>query len=259
MENKRPVSALHALDSRTVNSSSHSRKRLCHDNNQKAAEGKTDNAHIMVKLENTKSMLPILPSSDIITIYEKYDLTLIVGSQIHPKGLKAFRISSAFFSMAGDSFNNILKQSESSEVQIAFPEDSPDAFLIILCIIHWRDLPNTLTKDQILDLALVCDKYAIYDKIMMAVSSKNWFAAHSKGSSLLPMNGDIQDWILIAHCFRLHEDYKYLVNSLSMSLFLHQGQTMLLYFYNKDQKETLRKGLPDVIIGKLPTFYIFNV
>jgi hypothetical protein len=256
MATKRAAPAAGASAPGTVNSSSTSSKRPCHDHDQTAIEGETADTPIVVKSEDTDSLLQFIPETDITTIYRQYDLTLVVGDQVHPKGIKAFRVSSACLSMAGEVFGSMFsgRYSESNKAEIVFPDDSPDAFLVILRIIHWQhqELPSTFTKDQLLDLAIVCDKYFLHDIVKMAIHSKNWLSVHKNESSYLPVNADIQDWILIAHHLRFDQDYEYLVNSLAMNLRKPKDlRQPFLYFNNNGKKESLRANLPDAVLGKL--------
>jgi hypothetical protein len=258
MGTKRAASAAGVSDPGTANTFSTSSKRPCHDHDQTAIKGETAGDPIVVKSKDTDSLIPFIPSGNIITIYDRYDMTLIVGDQRRPKDLKAFRINRACLSMASDVFKSMLSGSycKSYKAEIVFPDDSPDAFLVILRIIHWQhqDLPSTFTKDQLLDLAIVCDKYFLHDMVKMAIYAKNWLFVHRKGSIYLPVNADIQDWILIAHYLKLNHNYEYLINSLAMNLQKsYDLRQPSLYFNNNGKKVTLCASLPDVVLGKLLT------
>ncbi|KAF2446879.1 hypothetical protein P171DRAFT_482949 [Karstenula rhodostoma CBS 690.94] len=223
MASKRTASAADASEPGTVNESSTPSKRPCHDHNQTSAKGKTADKPIAVKSEDPDSLLSFLTSSDIVTIHKKYDLTLVVGDQVHRKGMKAFRVSSACLSTAGEVFGSM------------FSGGLSESF-----------------KSELLDLAIACDKYFLHDMIKMVIHSKSWLSPHKNGSPRLPVNVDIQDWILIAHYFRLDLEYEYLVNSLAMNLQNSQDSIRpSLYFNNNGKKVTLRAKLPGVVLEKI--------
>jgi hypothetical protein len=89
------------------------------------------------------------PNLEIITIDPMYDLTLIVGSQQHPKGQKAFRVSKGSFRNVSAVWTKMLNGNwaESSQSEICLPDDSCDAFLIVLRIAHFQlsELPDYWT------------------------------------------------------------------------------------------------------------------
>ncbi|KAF1978124.1 hypothetical protein BU23DRAFT_654557 [Bimuria novae-zelandiae CBS 107.79] len=192
------------------NLSSNKRQRLT--NNYAIRLASDDDVLPELKHEKQDSLVANLNDNDLITLDDMYDLTLIVGAQGALKGVKAFRVSSACLRMAG----NVFKTSKS---EMSLPDDSPDAFLIILRIVHWQhhEMPNALNKDQLLDLAIACGKYSLYDIIKAILHLKDWLASHKKGG-YMPVDTDIQNWILIAYNFKFDQDYQYLTNSLAMNL-----------------------------------------
>lgn len=257
MASKRTASASDASDADIVHGTSSPSKRSRQDHDATSNEGIAAEKPILVKSEDPGSLLLFLTSSDIITIVRNHDLALIVGDQIHPQGTKAFRVNSACLSMAGEVFGGMFsgRFSESSKSEISFPDDSPDAFLIVLRIIHWQlhDLPSVLTRYQLLALAIVCDKYFLQDMANMAIHSKNWLAQHKHNSPHLPVDANIQDWILITHYLKLEDEYQYLVNSLAMNLQSSKGtsQEALYYHNDKGEKATLHTKLPESVLSML--------
>ncbi|KAF1978125.1 hypothetical protein BU23DRAFT_251835 [Bimuria novae-zelandiae CBS 107.79] len=57
--------------------------------------------------QELRQLIASLDSSDIITLHEKYDLTLVVGQELDAP-VKAIRVHSAIMTISGDSFKAML-------------------------------------------------------------------------------------------------------------------------------------------------------
>jgi hypothetical protein len=79
------------------------------------------------------------PNLRTITIDTMHDLTLIVGSTDHAKGQKAFHVNRGSFRNVSVVWETMLNGhwAEGVQSEIRFPDDSCEAFLLVLCIVHF--------------------------------------------------------------------------------------------------------------------------
>lgn len=230
----------------TVSKSTRTRsKRQRTEDKQEGETGESAGQAIVIKEEETDSKVPLLAYEYVVVLDDQYDMTLVIGTLDSAKGMKAFRVSRACLRTGGEVFKNKIGGSDARS-EVHFPDDSPDAFLIVLHIMHWQQdkLPESLDKDELLELATICDKYALHRLIKTIMRLKNWLGPHKVGARL-PVNADIQDWILVALYFKFDEDFDYLVNTLAINLQAPRNKkTTALYFNNKGNKITLRPDWP---------------
>ena len=93
-----------------------------------------------------------LRGSDLPIVYQQ---TLLVSSAV-------MRIASPVWRTMFDPQGHFMESQRSSTPgEIDFPEDDPDALLCVLRIAHlqFRKIPETLDYAELLDLAIICDKY----------------------------------------------------------------------------------------------------
>jgi hypothetical protein len=109
---------------------------------------------------NTSSPAPI--ARPLITLDQTGDVRLIIGADDDQQSVMVRR---AAMSLASPVWEAMFARqwSETTADEIAFPDDDIEAMLIILRIAHLRfyDLPQSraLSRDQLLNLAVTCDKY----------------------------------------------------------------------------------------------------
>jgi len=192
---------------------------------------------------------------EIITIDAMYDLTLIVGTPEHPKGQKAFRINKGSLRSVSPVWAKMLSGdwAESTKSEIDFPDDSCDAFLIVLRIAHFQlsQLPESLSREELLDLAAFTDKYGLEGAVRVGLELKKWMGPYRKAWVQWPAITHLQDFAVVTSAFKLQQDYDYLINRLVMEL---QVDELNAYFYQDDaqNKVNLRSDLPTHILGKPP-------
>lgn len=114
--------------------------------------------------------LPLLGSStenpdSSIVIFDPYgDLVLVVNKA---EKQRRFRVSTKVMSLASPVWRVMLdpsgpfQEAKRENGEVAFPEDDPNALCILLHIIHLRprSLPATLEPDELMSLAIICQKY----------------------------------------------------------------------------------------------------
>ena len=162
------------------------------------------------------------PNLEVITIDKYYDLTLIVGSPEHAGGQKAYQVNKGVFRHASKAWNAMMSGNwaESDMSEITFPEDSAYAFHIVLRIAHWQlqELPVTLSQQELVQIAVLSDKYDLERLLHAAAELKNWIQQHKDGGTSWPSDIDLQDFTMITAAFGLTTDYEYLVNKLAMEI-----------------------------------------
>lgn len=239
----------------TDSTSETSRERQCVSNPESAtaASDPTIKREPKAKSEGTSSMVTQLSNNGIVTLDDMYDLTLVVGEKERPGGMKAFRVNSVSLRMASPPFKAMLsgRYAESKQSEIPFPDDSPNAFHTVLRVVHLKlhELPESMSKDELLELAAFCDKYLLADLVAPFFTMKNWLGPHKGTGQYLPSNADMQDWAFVAYVFRFKEDYDYLVGELVMCTAV-DPDTIDFYYMSDGKKIMLHKDLPVAILGK---------
>ena len=92
------------------------------------------------------------------------NLTLIVGPEDNQK---TFTVSSAAMCLASPVWRAMLDpkghflEAHSSDRKVSFPDDNPEALLLLLNVIHLQFLkvPQTLPTEELYEVAVLCDKY----------------------------------------------------------------------------------------------------
>jgi hypothetical protein len=192
------------------------------------------------------------PYIQIVTIDRLYDLTLVVGNPEHLSGQKAYRVSKSSFRHASDVWGAMLsgRWPESGMSEISFPEDPCHAFHIVLRIAHWQfqELPAELTQKELVEIAMLADKYNLRQLLLAAADSKRWLEPYKRSNELWATVVNLQDFALIATTFGHDVDYQYMVNKLAMRVQIKDG--VCYYFSNEKVKIYIRSDLPPYILGK---------
>ncbi|KAK2873447.1 hypothetical protein FQN49_002370 [Arthroderma sp. PD_2] len=132
--------------------------------------------------------------------YEE-EITMHVSSRHLILASPVFRV------MLQHKFNesNVLRVTGS--VEIPLPDDDPDAFLIILNIIHGhlRQVPLEVDLHMLTQLAILVDKYELHERIEMFASF--WFR-NLKPTIPEHCIDNISSWICICWVFNESEEFK---------------------------------------------------
>lgn len=101
--------------------------------------------------------------------------------------------------------SNVLRRTGS--VEIPLPDDDPDAFLILLNIIHGRirKVPLQVDLQMLTQLAILVDKYEIHECVEMFT---NFWFAHLQPTIPDKYTEDIPSWICISWVFGKHDEFK---------------------------------------------------
>ncbi|KAF8543795.1 hypothetical protein BDD12DRAFT_801748 [Trichophaea hybrida] len=88
-----------------------------------------------------------------------------------------------------------LRESRAEPVFVSL-EDDPAVMGIILRVVHFlhKQVPRTLSVDQLVQAAIICDKYGLYEALQLI--SETWTKAVSWRSANHP-----EDWLLISWVF----------------------------------------------------------
>jgi hypothetical protein len=193
------------------------------------------------------------PNLEVIKIDAMHDLTLIVGTPAHPKGQKAFQVNKGSFRNVSVVWTKMLsgRWVESKQSEIRFPDDSCEAFLIVLRIAHLQvsHLPKVLSRDGLYDLATLADKYELQNAVRLGAELKNWLLPHRGNGSTWLATTDLQQFTFIAQAFDLEDDLNYLVSRLAMDVRV----TKTSYYYTSGAAKSvkIRSDFPNGILGKL--------
>ncbi|PGH27770.1 hypothetical protein AJ80_00558 [Polytolypa hystricis UAMH7299] len=135
------------------------------------------------------------------------------------------RVSSRHLILASSVFRAMLKRkfSESNalhmngSVEVPLPEDDPDAFLILLNIIHgyFGRVPRTIDFQTFAQISILVDKYDMHEAGQLF--SHFWFE-NLKPDIPKAYTDDIPAWICICWVFNKPEEFKH-----TTSLALRQG------------------------------------
>lgn len=93
------------------------------------------------------------------------DLKIVAADR--DKRLKTLVVSSSVMRLASPVWrvmfdpHGSFREAEESAKEIEFPDDDADALLILLRIVHlgWRLVPESISSENLADLAVLCDKY----------------------------------------------------------------------------------------------------
>lgn len=135
-------------------------------------------------------------SSTTIYLDSSGDLKLLVKDT--DQQLKTLLVSSNAMCLASPVWRAMLNSEghfkEAKEREVEFPEDDLDALLTILRIAHlkFRQLPESVTFEELVNLAVVCDKYDTVGVVRKWLPE--WLAPWY-GHDLLP---DYEEWLSIA-------------------------------------------------------------
>jgi hypothetical protein len=193
------------------------------------------------------------PNLEVITIDAIYDLTLIVGISEHAKGQKAFRVNKGSFRNVSIVWSKMMSGDwiESKQSEISFPDDSCEAFLIVLRIAHFQvsQLPDALSRDELYELAVFTDKYELQNAVRMGVELKKWLEPYRQSGVLRPALRDLAHFVFIIDAFGIWEDYDRLLDRIAVETLVDESGDY--YYLDEDKnKVTLRSTLPSRATGK---------
>ncbi|KAG5294284.1 BTB domain-containing protein [Histoplasma ohiense] len=129
--------------------------------------------------------------------------------------------SSVFRAMLQRKFSECNALQKNGSVEIRLPADDPDAFLILLNIIHgyMRRVPTEVDIDTYTQIAVLTDKYDVHEAVEIFTNS--WF---EKLKDAIPKTytEDIPGWICICWIFNRPQEFKHVTR-----LALRQGKQNL--------------------------------
>ncbi|KAF2497605.1 hypothetical protein BU16DRAFT_319275 [Lophium mytilinum] len=140
---------------------------------------------------------PITPEP--VTLANPSDLTLIVG----PLG-QSIHVSRGALRLASPVWNTMFSDqwAESSKKEVQFPDDDPEALLIVLGIAHLRfkERPKVLLYRQLVELAVICDKYDTVAVIRPFL--QEWI-----GYEEMKVGPGTEEWIFVAWTFGIRDKF----------------------------------------------------
>jgi hypothetical protein len=149
---------------------------------------------------------PEVDMLDTIILANPSDLRLIVGP-----GRQSIDVSRSALGLASPVWNRMIfgPWAEGWKKEIEFPDDDPEAVLIVLGIAHlkFKDRPKKLTYDQLVDLAIVCDKYDTVGVVRPFLTE--WI-----GDLKMHVQPGKEEWIFYAWTFGYTTDFFVAVQTL---------------------------------------------
>jgi hypothetical protein len=186
---------------------------------------------------------------EFVSLNDSGDRKLIVGQK--EDGQRIYKVSSVAMSMASPvwkaMFNPTSGFLESNpDVPVEFPEDDPDALLILLWIAHlqFHEIPKSISFSWLTELAILCDKY---DSVrLLQPFIEQWISPWA----LLCLEPGYEAWLFIAWSFGCEQIFNLLAASLVLSIEL-DGEGRILNSGN----ELLVDHMPPGSIGKSISYY----
>ncbi|PGH31789.1 hypothetical protein GX50_05455 [[Emmonsia] crescens] len=159
---------------------------------------------------DTELLLNNAVENDVITCEQE---VLVRASSRH-----LILASSVFRAMLQRKFSESNALHKTGSVEIPLPDDDPDAFLILLNIIHghMRKVPTELDIVTYTQVAVLADKYDVHEAV--EIFSNFWF---EKLKATIPQTytEDIPGWICICWVFNRPQEFKHVTR-----LALRQGR-----------------------------------
>ncbi|ORY13577.1 hypothetical protein BCR34DRAFT_561762 [Clohesyomyces aquaticus] len=152
-----------------------------------------------------------MPST--IILHNAADLTLVLGKEKQEVEVakSALRmVSSVWCAMFGSDW------AEHKATSIDLPEDDPHAMLIVLRIAHYqhKELPKKLTMEELVNLAVVCDKYDTVHLVRHFLDQYNW-TAPNKNCTLYSSYGES---LFVSWTFGNLEDFQRVARDVLMNI-----------------------------------------
>ncbi len=196
------------------------------------------------------------PNLEVVTLYDEYDLTVVVGrAWSHRYGSKAFRVSRAAMRNASTVWKEMINGNGTKDKIsiITIPDDKPRDFHLVLQIAHLQisDLPRWVRLPAMLELAVLTEKYKLRDIVGMVAESKGWIVnLMGKEPEMRMADEVLPRSAYIAKVFGFEEDYQYHFNRLVMAAKIDSVDESM-HFSEQWDECTMAFKLTDVIMGKL--------
>lgn len=147
------------------------------------------------------------------------DLTVVVGTdddcQPYDVCSTALRLASPVWDRMLDPNGHFAesKEAASGKRVVALPDDPSAMFLVVLNIVHlkFQDLPETITFRNLVDLAVLCDKYDIIRIV------RPWIGEWQKPHRETTLKAGFEEWLFIAWVFGESDLYKQISTKLILS------------------------------------------
>jgi hypothetical protein len=192
----------------------------------------------------------IMDEREFVSLHDSGDRTIIVGEK--EDGQRIYWVSSLAMSMASPiwkaMFNPTSGFLESNpDVPVEFPEDDPDALLILLRIAHlkFHEIPKSISFSWLTELAVLCDKYDCVGLAQPFI--EKWVSPWT----LLCLEPGYEAWLFIAWSFGCEQIFNLLAASLVLSIELDSEGRIL-----NSGNELLVDNMPPGSIGESILCYV---
>jgi hypothetical protein len=126
--------------------------------------------------------------------------------------------SSVFKAMLQGDFSEGLKLRATGELELPLPDDDPDAFVILLNIIHGhnRKVPRLVDLSLLIRIAILVDKYQMLERV--EIFSDMWIDELQGSKNGIPksLTPDVLSWLSISWVFNKADPFRQLTRILAM-------------------------------------------
>lgn len=139
-----------------------------------------------------------------------------------------------------------FKEANSSQApgcrEVAFPDDDPDALLVLLNIAHlnFDKLPETMDFERLLNIAVLCDKYDMVRII------RPWMPKWAEPSKSRALDPGHEEWAFIAWAFGDQVTFDAVVRTMVMNSLSNEFGELL-----SSVGKPYGKNMPPGLLGKL--------
>ena len=198
---------------------------------------------------------------EVVILDDSFDMTIVVGRAEQGSQQKKFHVRLASLEHISKAWKKKFdgRFAGKSQEIVWFPDDSATAVLTVLRIAHfkWNELPVRMSKDDLIELASLCDKYDHSDLteiVLSVIERKGWLREHKGDEVTWPDDADLGAWANFATIFGLTEDLDCLINQLAMKIMLDEDS---IYYYMDDKKKVaLVPGMTTQVFGRSSPFSV---
>jgi hypothetical protein len=102
--------------------------------------------------------------------------------------------------------------------EVAFPDDDPAAFRLLLQIIHnrTRELPRTISLELLTKFSILVDKYRLMESSEAVDIFVRWWVEDLKPTLPTSFTSNLLPWLTISWIFQLPEEFRQLTHILQL-------------------------------------------
>lgn len=187
--------------------------------------------------------------TECITTNAKELITILVGNEADPGGLRKFFVSRPHMEQISDRWRETIRGNTVTVFPgvrrtkpIVFPDDDANTIRLVLQIAHlqFHKVPKHLSLDELISLAKVAERYDLNH--ILTSSLDTWLAPH-RPRFLEP---GYEPWLCIAWQFGLEDDFIQLATHLAVHCWVNANGALLV----PGKQELVPDVFPPQVMGK---------